>query len=69
MAVKFFLRNSSDTVKDAVDLSREDFIEKYSVLQLTGKHYLKLMMRSGLHIFLKIKQSRCNSKWYKQIKK
>jgi hypothetical protein len=30
MAVKFFLRNSPDTIKAAVDLSREDFIEKYS---------------------------------------
>jgi hypothetical protein len=31
MAIKFFLRNAPDTVKDAIDLSREDFIEKYSV--------------------------------------
>jgi hypothetical protein len=27
--VKFFLRNSPDTIKAAVDLSREDFIEKF----------------------------------------
>lgn len=30
MAIKFFLRNSPDVIKSAVDLSREDFIEKYS---------------------------------------